>query len=82
MTASFDTAVRLLRTVLGEIDRLENVQPDAMLVDDLGADSLDFVELELELEDLGILVEDEELPRELTVKGLADLIASKTGGAK
>lgn len=82
MSAAFDTAVKLLRTVLGEIDRLEDAQPDAMLVDDLGADSLDFVELELKLEDLGILVEDEALPRELTVKGLADLITSKTGGAK
>lgn len=81
MSAAFDTAVNMLRTVLGEIDRLEDPEPDAMLVDDLGADSLDFVELEFQLEDIGVLVEAEELPIGLTVQGLADLIAAKAVGA-
>ncbi len=44
----------------------EQVQPDASFVDDLGADSLDQVELVMALEEeFGIEIPDEEVPRVL-----------------
>ncbi|MBQ8284273.1 MAG: acyl carrier protein [Clostridia bacterium] len=51
---------------------LEKVAPDAKIVDDLGADSLDVVELLSELEDeYGIVIPDDEVENLITVADVA-----------
>lgn len=51
---------------------LEKVTPDAKIVDDLGADSLDVVELLSQLEDeYGITIPDEEVEGLVTVADVA-----------
>lgn len=57
----------------------EEVTPQASFVVDLGADSLDVVELGLALEDrFDIEIPDEDLERMVTVQDLTDYIAKKT----
>jgi len=52
---------------------VEKVTPDAKIVDDLGADSLDVVELLSQLEDeFGIVIPDDEVEQLVTV---ADVVA-------
>ena len=52
----------------------DKVTPDAKIVDDLGADSLDVVELLSQLEDeFGIIIPDEEVEQLVTV---ADVVAA------
>jgi len=47
---------------------LEKVTPDAKIVDDLGADSLDVVELLSRLEDeYGVMIPDDEVEKLVTV---------------
>ena len=51
---------------------IEKVTPDAKIVDDLGADSLDVVELLSQLEDeYGITIPDEEVENLITVADVA-----------
>ena len=51
---------------------LEKVTPDAKIVDDLGADSLDVVELLSQLEDeYGIMIPDDEVENLVTVADVA-----------
>ena len=51
---------------------LEKVTPDAKIVDDLGADSLDVVELLSQLEDeFGIIIPDDEVENLVTVADVA-----------
>lgn len=51
---------------------LEKVAPDAKIVDDLGADSLDVVELLSQLEDeFGVTIPDEEIETLVTVADVA-----------
>ena len=51
---------------------VEKVTPDAKIVDDLGADSLDVVELLSQLEDeFGIIIPDEEVESLVTVADVA-----------
>ena len=51
---------------------LEKIAPDAKIVDDLGADSLDVVELLSELEDeYGIVIPDDEVENLITVADVA-----------
>ena len=51
---------------------LEKVTPDAKIVDDLGADSLDVVELLSQLEDeYGITIPDDEVESLITVADVA-----------
>ena len=51
---------------------LEKVTPDAKIVDDLGADSLDVVELLSRLEDeYGIMIPDDEVENLVTVGDVA-----------
>ena len=51
---------------------LEKVTPDAKIVDDLGADSLDVVELLSQLEDeFGIIIPDEDVENLITVADVA-----------
>ncbi len=61
------------------VDRDEVVE-DASLIDDLGADSLDLVDLVMAFEEeFGIKIEDEELENIKTVKDVVDGIISKVG---
>ena len=51
---------------------VEKVTPDAKIVDDLGADSLDVVELLSQLEDeFGIVIPDDEVEKLVTVADVA-----------
>ena len=54
---------------------VEKVTPDAKIVDDLGADSLDVVELLSQLEDeYGIVIPDEDVENLVTVADVAAAI--------
>ncbi|MBE7079773.1 MAG: acyl carrier protein [Clostridiales bacterium] len=58
---------------------LEKVTPDAKIVDDLGADSLDVVELLGQLEsEYGIMIPDEEVESLITVADVATEIEKLT----
>ncbi len=60
------------------IDESE-VKPEASFIDDLGADSLDIVELVMELEEqYGIEIPDEEAEKIKTVQDAIDYIKEKT----
>jgi acyl carrier protein len=51
---------------------------EASFIDDLGADSLDLVELIMEMEEVfGIEIADEELEKIRTIKDVVDFIKSK-----
>ncbi|MBQ9872079.1 MAG: acyl carrier protein [Eubacterium sp.] len=55
----------------------DKVVPSASLTDDLGADSLDAVELGMAIEEaLGVTIEDEDLPKIKTVQDLVDYVES------
>lgn len=61
--------------------RDEQVVPEARFADDLGADSLDLVELVEALEEaFGVRIDDEELADIATVGEAHELLASKLGG--
>lgn len=54
---------------------LEKVQPQSRIVEDLGADSLDIVELLMSLEDeFGISVSDEQAQQMLTIQDIENVI--------
>ncbi|MBR2023898.1 MAG: acyl carrier protein [Clostridia bacterium] len=54
---------------------VDKVTPDAKIVDDLGADSLDVVELLSRLEDeYGVTIPDEEVEQLITVQDVANEI--------
>ena len=55
----------------------DKVTPEASLTDDLGADSLDAVELGMAIEEaVGVTIEDEDLPSIKTVQDLIDYVES------
>ena len=59
----------------------EEVTPDASFVDDLGADSLDTVELVMAFEEeFGIEIPDDAAEKILTVQNAIEFIKSKQGG--
>ncbi len=56
----------------------EECTPDASFIEDLGADSLDLVELIMELEEnFGIKITDEELEKIRTIQDITDFIKRK-----
>ncbi|WP_028845861.1 acyl carrier protein [Thermodesulfatator atlanticus] len=58
------------------------VKPEASFIDDLGADSLDLVELVMAMEEaFGMEISDEEAEKLRTVKDVIDYVKSKTGEA-
>ncbi len=60
----------------------ESVVPEANLLDDLGADSLDVVELVMALEEeSGIEVPDDDVENIRTVKDVAEYVAARTEAA-
>ncbi|MQN01806.1 MAG: acyl carrier protein [Lachnospiraceae bacterium] len=53
----------------------EDVKPEAKLVDDLDADSLAVVELQMAIEDeCGVKIPDEDIPKLVTVQDIMDEI--------
>jgi acyl carrier protein len=56
----------------------EECLPEASFIDDLGADSLDLVELIMEMEEtFGLTIADSELEKIRTIKDVIDFLKSK-----
>ncbi|HUH65175.1 MAG TPA: acyl carrier protein [Syntrophales bacterium] len=56
----------------------EECVPEASFIDDLGADSLDLVELIMEMEEnFGLQISDEELERIRTIKDVIEFLKKK-----
>jgi len=73
---NFDKLKKILVDVLG-VEK-DNIELKSKFVEDLGADSLDLVELIMAFEDkFGIEISDEEAEKMVTVKDVLDYIASK-----
>lgn len=76
MTVDFEKIKKIIVDQLG-IDESE-VTPQASFVDDLGADSLDTVELVMALEEeFGIEIPDEDAEKLLTVEDVVKYIEAK-----
>lgn len=74
---NFDRLKEILVDVLGV--KIEDVKAESKFVDDLGADSLDLVELIMSFEDkFGIEISDEEAEKIISVKDALDYINSHT----
>lgn len=59
---------------------IEKITPEAKFVDDLGADSLDVVELIMAFEEeFGVEIPDEDAEKIATVKDVLDYIKAKQG---
>lgn len=76
------TIVSKVRTILADVLMTDkwNIRREKTLVDDLGADSIDFVEIVLELEKaFGITIKDDEAEQlnEWTVGNLYDFVKDK-----
>ena len=70
---NFEKMKEILVDVLGANE--EDIKPESKFVDDLGADSLDLVELIMSLEDkFDIEISDEEAEKIVTVKDALDYI--------
>lgn len=73
---NFDKLKEILVDVLGVSE--DDVKPESKFVDDLGADSLDLVELIMAFEDkFGIEISDEEAEKMVTIKDVLDYISSQ-----
>ncbi|HPD57755.1 MAG TPA: acyl carrier protein [Smithellaceae bacterium] len=70
---------RVIKLVMEQLDvTKEECVPEASFIDDLGADSLDLVELIMEMEEaFGIEIADEELEKIRTIKDVIDFLKSK-----
>ena len=73
----YDKVVELLAEQLG-VDE-DSITPDTNIVDDLGAASMDVVELIQSLEDtFNILISDDRIRKCFTVKELSDFLEAET----
>ena len=73
---NFDKLKEILVDVLGIEE--DSIKPESKFVEDLGADSLDLVELIMAFEDkFGKEISDEEAEKMVTVKDVLDYIDSK-----
>jgi len=78
-TDTFEQLRKLIVELL-EVDELE-VIPEASFVDDLAADSLDFIELITAVEDtFGIEIPDDDMEKLQTVQDAVNYIESKSRG--
>ena len=56
----------------------EKINPETSIIDDLGADSLDVVELLMAIEEnFGVSVPDEDIPNLKTVQNIVDYVESR-----
>ena len=71
-----DIVEQVKSIVAEQLDRnKEEVTIDSSFIDDLGADSLDAVELGMAIEDaIGVAIADEDLPNIKTVQDLVDYV--------
>jgi acyl carrier protein len=77
MASMEDKVIDIVVEKLG-VDRTE-VTPDAVFVDDLGADSLDLVELIMAMEEeFGFEIADEEAEKMRTVQDVINFIKART----
>ncbi|HDQ04465.1 MAG TPA: acyl carrier protein [Deltaproteobacteria bacterium] len=70
---------RVIKVVMEQLDvTKEECVPEASFIDDLGADSLDLVELIMEMEEaFGIEIADEELEKIRTIKDIIEFLKNK-----
>jgi acyl carrier protein len=70
---------KVIKLVMEQLDvTREECVPEASFIDDLGADSLDLVELIMEMEEVfGIEIADEELEKIRTIKDVVEFLKSK-----
>ncbi len=70
---------RVIEIIMEQLDvTREECVPEASFIDDLGADSLDLVELIMEMEEnFGLQISDEELEKIRTIKDVIDYLKSK-----
>jgi len=70
---------KVIKLVMEQLDvTKEECVPEASFIDDLGADSLDLVELIMEMEEVfGIEIADEELEKIRTIKDVIEFLKSK-----
>jgi acyl carrier protein len=70
---------KVIKLVMEQLDvTREECVLEASFIDDLGADSLDLVELIMEMEEVfGIEIADDELEKIRTIKDVIDFIKSK-----
>lgn len=72
----FDEVKKAIANHLGV--SLDSIKESSKLVDDLGADSLDLVELTMDLEEkFGIKIPDEDISKLTDVKSVVDYLISK-----
>ena len=76
-----DTFTKVQQVILDTLScGREDITPEASLTDDLGADSLDAVELNMALEEtFGAEIPDADLEKMKTVKDIVDYIDAHTG---
>lgn len=56
-----------------------DIKPESRIIDDIGADSLDIVEMLMTVEqEWGLIIDDEDMLKFTTVQSVADYIAEKT----
>ena len=70
---------KVIKLVMEQLDvTREECVPEASFIDDLGADSLDLVELIMEMEEVfGLEIADEELEKIRTIKDVIEFLTSK-----
>ena len=70
---------RVIKVVMEQLDvTKEECVPEASFIDDLGADSLDLVEMIMEMEEkFGVEIADEELEKIRTIQDVVDFIRAK-----
>jgi acyl carrier protein len=70
---------RVVEIIIEHLDvTKEECVPEASFIDDLGADSLDLVELIMEMEEnFGIQISDEELEKIRTIKDVIEFLKKK-----
>jgi acyl carrier protein len=72
----FSVTKEVLEDILGCFP--EDIKPEAKLADDLGADSLDAVELVMAFEEaFGIEISDEDAEKIVTVKDITDYLGKR-----
>jgi acyl carrier protein len=70
---------RVIEIIIEQLDvTREECVPEASFIDDLGADSLDLVELIMEMEEnFGVQISDDELGKIRTIQDVIDYLKSK-----